>query len=348
MALYEMTTHKTIRLFANTGHTRASQSGLSLVELMVAMVISLLLLAGVIQIFLGSKQSYTVNEGLSRLQENARFAFDRIGQDISASGYMGCNDSGDRDPDGNLYIHNALTINNTTKYDFSNPLDGTEGGGPGVSDTLSVRRAITASSVPLARQLDTAYSDIQLDNTHPNYAALEQWQTMAVTDCQRASVFMITNDPASSAGVIQHDPGIVSPAGKPNEGQSNAGTLFEGVVRNDLQAPGMGGKSSSEAMIIRVATNTYDIQMGESGAALFLNGTEFIEGVQEMQVLYGLDTDGTPGAERYVEANDAALSDMNQVASVQISLTMNTVDNVQIQGQPVSKTFTQTFRVRNR
>ncbi len=71
------------------------QRGFSMVELMIAITISLLLLAGVIQIFSASRQTYTLQDGMSRLQENARYALQRISQDIARSGYMGCVDSAD-------------------------------------------------------------------------------------------------------------------------------------------------------------------------------------------------------------------------------------------------------------
>ncbi|MFC1665831.1 PilW family protein, partial [Pseudomonadota bacterium] len=48
--------------------------GFTLIELMVAMVIGLFLLAGLIQIFFAGKQTYRLGDGLSRLQENGRFA----------------------------------------------------------------------------------------------------------------------------------------------------------------------------------------------------------------------------------------------------------------------------------
>ena len=51
------------------------QSGLSLVELMIAITLSLLLIAGVLQIFLSSKQTYSTNNALSRVQESGRFAW---------------------------------------------------------------------------------------------------------------------------------------------------------------------------------------------------------------------------------------------------------------------------------
>ena len=58
---------------------RPSRSqGLSLVELMVALALGLILLAGLAQMFISSKQGYRIQESTSRLQENARFAVNLI------------------------------------------------------------------------------------------------------------------------------------------------------------------------------------------------------------------------------------------------------------------------------
>jgi len=327
------------------------QSGFSLVELMVAMVISLFLLAGVVKIFVGSKQSYRVNDGLSRRQENARFAFDHTAQDLAAGGYRGCNDSADVDRNNDLLLTNALTNAVATGYNFANPIDGTENTGPNGSDTINIRRAVTSSAVPLAASMPEATSPITLDDTHPNYASLAQWQVMAISDCSRTSIFMITNDPTTSGGVIQHDPGVVAPAGAINEGQSNLATNLNGVNVNDLKNT-FGSLSASQATAIRVATNSYSIQPSDSGTgfSLALNGSELVEGVQDLQVQYGIDADGTPGVERYVSANDPALAaaGMNQVASVTLTLTLNSVSGVKIDDQPLTKTVSQTFRLRNR
>ena len=53
-----------------------NQRGLTLVELMVAMLLGVFLIGGVMQIFISSKQTYRMQENLSRLQENGRFALD--------------------------------------------------------------------------------------------------------------------------------------------------------------------------------------------------------------------------------------------------------------------------------
>ena len=68
---------------------RRLQTGLSLIELMIAMVLGLLLMLGVIQIFLSSKQTYTANSALSRIQESGRFAIDFISYDLRNAGYRG-------------------------------------------------------------------------------------------------------------------------------------------------------------------------------------------------------------------------------------------------------------------
>jgi type IV pilus assembly protein PilW len=70
------------------------QRGLSLVELMVAMLIGLILLFGVTQVYVSSKRSANAQEDLARMQENGRFAMDLITRDLRRAGYWG----GNRDP----------------------------------------------------------------------------------------------------------------------------------------------------------------------------------------------------------------------------------------------------------
>lgn len=70
--------------------TRSSQRGLTLIELMIAMLLGVFLIGGILQIFISSKQTYRMQENLSRLQENGRFALDFLGRDIRMTSYWGC------------------------------------------------------------------------------------------------------------------------------------------------------------------------------------------------------------------------------------------------------------------
>lgn len=70
------------RRWVNGGHSR-SFSGFTLIEIMVALLISAFLLAGVISIALSNRQSYQTKESMSRLQENLRLLPDILRKPIS-------------------------------------------------------------------------------------------------------------------------------------------------------------------------------------------------------------------------------------------------------------------------
>ncbi len=63
---------------------------MTLVEIMIALLLGAFLIGGVLQIFSGSKQTNQMQENLSRMQENARFAMDRITRDVRQAGYREC------------------------------------------------------------------------------------------------------------------------------------------------------------------------------------------------------------------------------------------------------------------
>ncbi len=319
-------------------------AGLSLIELMVAMLISLLLMAGVIQIFSGTKNTFLAQEGNSRLQENARFALGRITTDISAAGYLGCLDS--ETPKG-LFVNDLKSKLAGSIYDFSAPIFGTDGTGPGGSDTITIHKAGSDGGIRVTKAMPSAVSPINLDSASQVYGSLKQFDLLAVGDCATAAVFMITNDPSSSGGIIEHAAGVVATTGA-NIGQEND--------TGDLQNR-FGSELASVATATRVGTTTYEIcnSMSGNGTSLFQNSNscanrtesnELVEGVQDMQFLYGVDTDGTQGVDQYLRADEMLAGAWNQVVAVRMTLVLNTVQNVP--GGMYNKSFTTTVRLRNR
>jgi type IV pilus assembly protein PilW len=67
------------------------QSGVSIVELLVAMLLGLILLFALIQILINSKDSFGSANNMSRLQENGRIASILMITDLKRAGYMGGN-----------------------------------------------------------------------------------------------------------------------------------------------------------------------------------------------------------------------------------------------------------------
>lgn len=98
---------------------RNRMSGLSLVELMVAIAISVLLLMGVVALFVSSRASYETTERLSRIQENGRFALDQLAVDVRATGYNDCS----RPTIGARAVEYRM---NVTQAPFPPPLPGEE------------------------------------------------------------------------------------------------------------------------------------------------------------------------------------------------------------------------------
>jgi type IV pilus assembly protein PilW len=80
-----------MNLSRRTARRADHQGGVTLVELLVSVVIGLLLLGGLFQIYLSSKQSYNAQEQLARMQESGRFAMDIITRDLRRAGFWGGN-----------------------------------------------------------------------------------------------------------------------------------------------------------------------------------------------------------------------------------------------------------------
>lgn len=69
---------------------RHRQRGLSLIELMIAILIGSILILAVVQVFSASRTAYQLSQGIARNQENARFALDFLARDLRMAGHMGC------------------------------------------------------------------------------------------------------------------------------------------------------------------------------------------------------------------------------------------------------------------
>lgn len=303
-------------------------AGFTVIELMVAMVISLLLLGGVVTIFVSSKGTYERVERLSRTQEAGRFALDAIVRDIRSAGYMGCS----RPSTWANTLNGATT---TLAWNFADAIRGYEfssgstwspalpggltnisTGAPNGSDALVLRVPMAASTSATLRLTDKMASTTSTMTIAPvpsgATAPLEVGSVVMLADCHARAVFQITAyDPAT--GVIDH---------------AAAGTA-PGNASNNIEHP-----FEANSQIVPVRTVAYYIgtsagppartglwRVAGSGAA-----EELVEGVERMELRFGVDTNDDRIADSYTTADSVGLANWGNVISVSVALLVRSPD----------------------
>jgi type IV pilus assembly protein PilW len=106
-----------------------AQQGVTLIELMIALLIGLALLAGIGYVYLQGKQGFRVQDNRSRLQEDARTVFSTISRDILSGGFFGCMKTFDPagEVDSTLQIGAAQPIMTTNISPFETDRNQTSG-----------------------------------------------------------------------------------------------------------------------------------------------------------------------------------------------------------------------------
>ena len=117
---------------SQSGMFSRPQLGFSLIELMIAMVIGLAIGAALIQLFIASRVTYNVSDGLARAQESARYALEIMNRDIRmADSEAIC---GNRSVD----IRNWVDDPALAELMNQNPVMGWEYDGTGVEEELAL------------------------------------------------------------------------------------------------------------------------------------------------------------------------------------------------------------------
>ena len=149
------------------------QSGMTLVEMMVALAIGSFLIIGAVQIYNQSRQAYVINESIARVQETAQFALDTIEADLRMASNWGRTSRalsidgrslpGDPDPDGLIAAGQTDQCGADWVLDLAVPVDGennnfslpcaAQGGAQATSDLITVRRASANPVIPAVGRL---------------------------------------------------------------------------------------------------------------------------------------------------------------------------------------------------
>lgn len=299
------------------------QRGLSLVELMIALALSMIIVLAVGEVYVGSRQTYRTQDALSRLQENARYAVETMGYDLRMAGQVGCS----------FDTTKVANVLNTPAYGdlFGDSMKGYEKGGSAAAPftaSLSMGDAVQlfrASESPyLVQSHDAGASTFNFAST----TDIVKDDILVVTDCDTAAVFQASG-PATAGTTAVHATGGTSP------GNCSANLGPKPLITDPCTS--VTAKTFPKGTrILRVMSKLYYIASNPAGEpALYrqtvskglINTEELVEGVEDMQIQYGVDTTADKSADNYVDAG--AVADWSQVVSMRVSLLMRTAeDNV--------------------
>ncbi|MHB1175655.1 MAG: PilW family protein [Sulfuriferula sp.] len=177
------------------------QTGLSLVELMIAITIGFIVVAGVGYLYLGSRQTFNTQDSLSAIQENSRFALDTMSHDIRMAGYMGCGNLATTTP-GNITA--APTIAPVTPGTALQVFPGGAGwtAPAGVAwmagDVLRISGADPSGVSLTGPVLPGSTAVVHVAGNPGNFQAND---VLLISDCTNAVIF-VTNGVSSSSGIV--------------------------------------------------------------------------------------------------------------------------------------------------
>lgn len=309
------------------------QLGFSLVEIMVALLIGTFLMSGVIQIFLSSTQTFRMQDGMSRLQENGRFSMNFITRDLRMAGFGVCdalvsNDMDPQNPNPNLtpltLITNpirSITGSNNETVNWNATACGASNDCIAGTDTISYHFGQTCAN--LVGNMATDNANIQINAG--NSCNIQQYDVLLLSNCVNADIFIASN--ISSGDEKQ----TISHANNQNT-SSKLSAIY-----------------SADAQLFKLQSATFFIRNGANGGPSLWkmdsskpsgagNPLELVEGVENMQIFYGEDTDliADMTANYYVTASDVV--DWGNVVSVRISLLVRTLkDN--LASKPLQYTY---------
>lgn len=334
----------------------AAMRGLSLVELMVALLLGLLLTAGLVQLFGTSRLTFQTSDASARVQENGRFAMELLKRDLRMAGTHGfCAgrieitnhlDPGCGGGVSDFFDPNRAVVGweydgtgQGAEYSLPEDLDPSEASGgdwtstsdqgslpeileglavPG-SDVLVVRRQEVIPGLtadPGVPNNENANSII-LENSH----GLPRDAIVLVTNCATGAD-LFQNRTNGNASAFSRGGGSCS-----NPGPGNVNRDWSTSYDNSMQT----FRVTAAAYYIGLNPNTgqpglyrYELSTGTAGS---LSGPEeLVEGVESMQVLFGYSAAAPAGdgqsVSQWVRGDQVPADGWAQVLALRVALSV--------------------------
>ncbi len=324
-----------------------SSSGFTLIELMIALLLGLIVIAGVVSVFLANQRAYRTNEALGDVQDGSRAAFELMARDIRQAGLTGCDNSGRV---GNVLNNGPVkagagadwwaTWSNAT----SNVIHGYD---RTQTDVALTARTAGTDSLQLIGVTDlgvtvstntTTSAQLTVNGT---LSGLTTGDVLVVCDPNHAAIFQTT---AVASNTITYSSGVGSP------GNCSAGIGYPtscGAANNYQFKP--------NALLAKLSAVDWYIGTNSiKGSSLFrkdlVNNAgvptptdeELVRGVTGMTISYHQQ-----GGTTFAAAG--ASTNWSLVDAVRVQLTLQSTDQTAgVDVKPITRSFTTTTTLRNR
>jgi type IV pilus assembly protein PilW len=307
---------------------RLNQKGFSIVELMVALLLGLFLVSGVTGMYVSSKQTFRMTDNLSRLQESLRFSLEFMSHDIRMASYLPCRTT--------INNTNALVSGSATWFldYFDRGIHGYEGG----VDAMPVASVVPGTDAIAILKASTFTSSLNFHNTGGNTLELnssftgqdfERGRIGVVCDPRQASIFQISDADSGLKTVSYGDNSNIVPGNS----TTTIGTYGEDALVASYKPEIYYIRQSSQNANVNSLWRSYLVADGliTSTNTAQMDAEELLEGVESMQILYGVDVSAPNDqiVDRYVTANNVA--DWQNVIAVRLGLLMATGEEVTAQ-----------------
>lgn len=339
------------------------QRGLSIIELMVAMLLGLVIMGAVAGVMLSNTQSFRTARAVSQIQDSVRVGYELLARDIRQAGNMPCGN----DVQVVNILNDAQGADTPWQYDWGDGILGLDADDvlSGVNNRVAGTEALILTSGDAG---DVYIEDYAHDNNSANFTVGFSGESHGLRD---GDILMVCNE--KLATIFQMSSGQGNNAGKiiVNTGNDVPGNCTKGlgeiIPGNNPNQPcninGVRGPYGPNTIVAKLSSVAWYIgdngRAGEGGRSLYmvrlgtasngnaeLNQIEVASGVTDMQLRYRLkDTSNFIAA--------GSVTNWADVNAVEVSLKLDSQDrNVSVDRSEnngrLSREFTSIVAIRNR